>query len=357
MLLYVAISHHGYGHLAQTAPVLNALAHLEPGLELIIRSTLPEAVVARRVAAPFRYIEAATDCNFVMHDALRIDLPASLSAYRAFHADWPARVAAEADDLTRLGVNAVFSDVGYLPLAAAQQAGMVNIALCSLNWADIFAHYLGEHPDAAVILAAMRRAYAGADAFLRPEPAMPMADLDNGIAIPPIALAGTKRRAELDRRLKLTPEERLVLIGLGGVPHPLPVNTWPVIPGVSWLLPDAWPAARPDMHHFSSAGLAYIDLLASVDALLTKPGYGSFVEAAHARVPVLYLPRPDWPETPYLVDWLTGRAPALEIDEARLRRGDMAQSLAALWAQPACSWGCSDGAETAARLIQAYLVN
>lgn len=355
MLLYVAISHHGYGHLAQTVPVLDALAKRAPDLDLMIRTALPEAVVAQRVGVPFGYVQAPSDCNFVMHDALRVDLPASLAAYRAFHADWAARVDAEAETLQRLGVNLVFSDVGYLPLAAAQRAGIVNVALCSLNWADIFAHYLGRAQGAETILAAMRRAYAGADAFLRPEPAMPMADLGNGMAIPTIAQAGTRRRAELDRRLKLASAERLVLIGLGGVPHPLPVTDWPAIPGVSWLLPDAWPTARPDMHSFSSTGLAYADLLASVDALLTKPGYGSFVEAARARVPVLYLPRPDWPEAPYLVDWLAGRVPALEIDEARLRRGELAESLARLWAQPDCSWAYADGAETAARLILGYI--
>ena len=41
----------------------------------------------------------------------------------------------------------------------------------------------------------------------------------------------------------------------------------------------------------------FADLLASSDALLCKPGYGSFVEAASCGVPVLYVARPDWPES------------------------------------------------------------
>ena len=168
MKLYVAVSHHGLGHLAQTAPVLNALRARRPALELTVRSALPEAVVRERVAGPLRYLAVASDCNLVMHDAVRVDVEASLAAYRAFHENWTARVDAEARALEKLGVEAVLSNVGYLPLAAAQRAGLPAFALCSLNWADIFAHYLGAAPGTAAILAEMRAAYAGARCFLRP---------------------------------------------------------------------------------------------------------------------------------------------------------------------------------------------
>jgi len=39
-----------------------------------------------------------------------------------FHADWDARVSAEARLLRELGADMVFSNVGYLPLAGAQRA-------------------------------------------------------------------------------------------------------------------------------------------------------------------------------------------------------------------------------------------
>ncbi len=197
----------------------------------------------------------------------------------------------------------------------------------------------------------MRTAYAGAEAFLRPEPAMPMPDLVRAVAVPPIAQTGTVRRAELARRLRLAPGARVVLVGLGGVPHALPVADWPVVPGVHWLLPDAWPCARADMHPFAASGMAYADMLASADALRTKPSYGSFVEAACAGVPVLYLPRPDWPESPFLTDWLQARVACLAIDEARLIRGDLADPLAALWGQPSRAPVRATGADVAARIL------
>jgi len=352
MRLYAAISHHGFGHLAQTAPVLNVLADLAPGMELIVRSALPEAVIARRVRVPFRHLDTATDCNFVMRDALHIDLPASEAAYRAFHADWPRRVGLEAEALAALDVDLVYSNVGYLPLAAAQAAGIPCVALCSLNWADIFAHYLGHRPGAGAMLDVMRAAYAGADRFLRPEPSMAMNDLVNTLAIPPIAQPGRARHDELRASLGLAPGSRLVLVGLGGIPHRLPVEAWPVTSGVAWLVPDEWRVARTDVIGFAATGMAYADLLASADALVTKPGYGSFVEAVRAGVPVLHLPRPDWPETPCLVDWLHASGRAREIDASRLAKGDLRDDLEALWAMPVPAPIQADGAEVAAVALQ-----
>ncbi|TCJ11972.1 hypothetical protein EZJ19_13495 [Parasulfuritortus cantonensis] len=350
--LYVAVSHHGLGHLAQTAPVLEALHARAPDLEFVVRSALAPETLAARLAMPFRHIAEASDCNLVMRDAIRADVPASLAAYREFHRDWPARVEAEARRLDDLGVDAVFSNVGYLPLAAAQRAGLASAAMCSLNWADIFRHYLGGEAGAAAILDVMVAAYAGADLFLRPQPSMPMADLDNTVAVPPVVQAGRVRRAELLDRLGLAAGDRLVLVGMGGIRYRPPVESWPCRRGLVFLVPDDWRADHPCTRALRDTGMVFRDVLASADALITKPGYGSYAEAAAAGVPVLTIPRADWPETPYLDDWLARVARMRRIDEAVLLNGELAAPLAALWAQAAPAPVVADGAaEVAGRLL------
>ena len=54
----------------------------------------------------------------------------------------------------------------------------------------------------------------------------------------------------------------------------------------------------------STLGLPFIDVLASVDVVLTKPGYGTYTEAVCNGVPVLTIERPDWPETAVLNRWV-----------------------------------------------------
>jgi hypothetical protein len=354
MHLLVAVSHHGLGHLAQVAPLLNRLHELKPDLRLTLYSALPRAALAARIAPPFGHIEEPADCGMVMHDALRVDRVASLVCYRDFHRDWPRQVAQEAARLRSLAVDAVLSDVAYLPLAAAQSLGLRSAALCSLNWADIAEAYLGSEPGMAEVLAQMRAAYRGADRFLRLEPAMPMADLANAMPVPPVAGRGRPRRAELRARLNLPQDQRLVLLGMGGIGYACDLATWPRTPGITWLAPGTWCRGHADCIAFDELDWPFLDLLASVDALVTKPGYGSFVEAVLHAVPVLYLDRPDWPESPYLKAWLHARGRALQIEEAELDGMGLVEKLRAVWALPA-SPPPADGVEQAVAHLLRWL--
>jgi len=351
MHLLVDISAHGLGHLAQTAPVLEALAVLAPGLRLTVRSALPREHLARRIAADFAHVPEARDFGFVMHNAVDIDLAASAQRYREFHADWPQRVAAEADWLRQHRIDALLSNVAYLPLAAAAEAGIPAAGLCSLNWAELFAHYSGAEPWAAEIHGRILDAYNAATGFLRMTPGLPMADLKRRHDLAPIARIGQRDRARVARLLGLEESERWVLLAMGGMEFRLPVQDWPRIPGLIWLLPADWKLERSDVRVFAVADLHFSDLLASVDAVITKPGYGTFVEAACSGIPILYLQRDDWPETRHFAAWLALHARAGMLTRERLISGDLIEVLQGLWQAPAPAAPRADGAEAAARWL------
>ena len=61
MHLFVDISSHGFGHLAITAPVLDALAKIAPNLRLTVRTRLARQLLEQRIHVPFGLIEASTD--------------------------------------------------------------------------------------------------------------------------------------------------------------------------------------------------------------------------------------------------------------------------------------------------------
>lgn len=348
---YVAISGHGFGHLAQTAAVLDALGAGEVD-GVVVVSPLDGAQLRGRLSIPFRHLPEAVDCGGLrMHDALRVDRRASLEAYRAFHAGWQRRVDDEARRLEALKVDGVFSNVAYLPLAAARRVGLPGVAMCSLNWADIFRHYLGHEDGAAEILVQIADAYAAATVFLRCEPAMPMHGLAHTRAIPPVCQPGNRRVDELRQRLAAHPGDRLVLFGLGGVAYRPPLESWPPLPGLTCLIPDEWGARGPGFRGFSATGMTFRDLLASVDVLVTKPGYGSYVEAAVAGLPVLTLERRDWPESVFLNAWLERVGHLLEIPEAVLHGGALRPAVDALLAQAGKPAVVADGAAIAARLL------
>jgi len=266
-----------------------------------------------------------------MHNAIDIDYAASAERYRAFHADWDRTVAAEADDLRARGVDALLANAAYLPLAGAAQASIPCAGMCSLNWADLFKHYFAAQPWAPAIHAQMLAAYNAAGGFLRVTPGMPMADFANRREIGPIARIGRRDRAGVAAGFGIEAGERWVLVAMGGMEFRLPVERWPQLPGVAWLVPAAWQAQRADVRAFDSFGTHFTDLLANVDAVITKPGYGTFAEAACNGVPVLYVERDDWPEERYLADWLVQHGRAGTVTRAQLMSGDVLAALEAVW--------------------------
>jgi hypothetical protein len=342
--LVVSISGHGFGHVAQTAPILNLLHERMPQLRLTVRSAVPLAHLRSRIHAPFDHLPSHGDIGMVMSSALDVHADESRAAYRAFHADWDARVADEAHLLRDLGANVVFSNVGYLPLAGAQRAGIPNAALCSLNWFDIYRHYCGND----VIAAQIHACYAKADAFLRATPGMTMGNLPNLVPIAPIAAVGNNRRDELDSHLKLSKDEKLVLVSMGGIISRLPIEHWPHIDGVRWLVQKSWQVAHADAIELESLTMGFSDLLASCDALLCKPGYGSFVEAACSGTPIVYVNRPDWPEAPALVEWLQQYGVCREVSREQLESGNIEQVLSELWATPQVTPPIANGTAQAA---------
>lgn len=349
--LVVSITGHGFGHVAQTAPILNELHRRIPRLRLTVRSSAPLTHLRSRIHAPFDFLESQGDIGMLMSSALDVRIEDSRIAYRDFHANWESHIEKEARLLREIGADLVFSNVGYLPLAGAQRANIPNAALCSLNWSDIYRYYCGDDNVAAQI----QRCYSDADAFLRTTPGMAMADLPNLLPIEPIASLGANRRDELNRLLKLAPDEKLVVVSLGGISSRLPMERWPRIDGVRWLVQAGWKIEHPDAIVLDSLPINFGDLLASCDALVSKPGYGSFVEAACSGVPVLYVGRPDWPESPALTDWLKQHGQCREVTRQALDEGNIGVALHELWESPSLSPPLPVGAAQVADWLSARL--
>jgi UDP:flavonoid glycosyltransferase YjiC (YdhE family) len=118
--------------------------------------------------------------------------------------------------------------------------------------------------------------------------------------------------------------------------------------------PLEWQAPRfhaVDRHEFP-----FCDVLASCDAVLTKPGFGIVSECVVNRKPVVYAERPEWPETAPLVEGIHryGRGASLTLD--RLYAGDVRGALdAAVAAPPPPEIAPAGGAEIAARRIRSFL--
>ena len=347
--LVVTLSGHGFGHAAMTAPLINLLGQRHPRLKITLRSPAPRWFFDAYYRVPFDYCNEGSDFGMVMHDAFRVDLSASADRYRHFHAHWHDHLRREESRLQDLGTDLLLSNIAYLPLQAARNLSIPAIAFCCLNWADIYRHYFGDDAIYRTILGA----YRGADLFIRPAPAMPMPTLKTR-SVGPVASLSRNQSAEIRARLGLASDTRLILASLGGVATELGVERWPALPRVHYLLPGPAVTSRPDLSTLEEAGVGFTDALASSDLFITKPGYGAFSEAACHAVPLLYAER-EWPEQPWLVDWLKRHLPCAAISADALRQGRFTAPLQTLLASNRPAPLAPSGIEQALNEIEKFL--
>ena len=353
--LWLALSPHGYGHAAMTAPVVAELRRRRPGLHLTIQTTLPRDFLGSRYGADFTLVDEIPDFGFRMVSATDIDRDGSLAAYRVLHADWPAAVEREAARLESARPDLVLANIPYVTIAAAASACIPVIGLASLNWADMGASVFAGMAGHERVVAEMREAYGKATAILRTTPAMDMA-LPNLRQIGPIARRGADRRSELRMRLGVADGVQVGLIGFGGIDHDAALGHMPQLPGWHWLSTLAAPP-RPDVLPWEAGGVPFADLISSVDLVVSKVGYGTFTEAALAGTPVLYVERPDWPESPNLDRWLAAHTRCLAVQANRLFTNEFRGLVESVLALPHRPKAEASGVAEAADILEQALDN
>lgn len=346
--LWLALSPHGYGHAAMTAPIIREIQERQPNLRLTIQTGVPKSFLDTRYRN-FDHVGQIPDFGFRMLSSTRIDLKASLAGYQDLAQNFAQLCEREAGRLRQGRPDLILANVPFVTLAAAKQAGIPAIAFSSLNWLDMFLHYFGEEdPAHQSIIEILRYAYGCADVFLQATPSQPMTVPWRHV-IGPVAQKGQADRPKLNGLVQAGRGMKIGLVAFGGIDHALNYNLWPMMPDWTWIMsaPDA--PSRPDFRSLNEVEMEFSDVLASVDVVLTKPGYGTFSEAGLSGIPVLYQTRPDWPETAPLEAWLSNhtRSLPMDFDDAGLR--DLPEKLHKLFSLPiqpvATPAGVRQGAE------------
>ncbi|MCG6943464.1 MAG: hypothetical protein LJE69_19710 [Thiohalocapsa sp.] len=357
--LFIAATAHGYGHVAQVSAVAHGLRRRDPSLRITLAATVDTGFLRERLPSGVEVLDRALDVALPMDGPLRVQWEAGLEVYAAFDAEHERHLAAQRALLAELRPDLVLADIPWLPLAAARALGIPAAGLCSLSWLDILAEGPVGARLPAALAAHMRDAYAGAELFLRPAPSMPMAWLPNGRDIGPIAAVRPRDPAGLRRRLGVAADTRLVLMQFGGAGSLRPPLDMPLPPKTLLLTPVPELAERPDTVLVGPAAgpeaLAVTDVLASCDAIITKPGYGTFAEAACHGIPVLSVPRGDWPEEPHLDQWLARQVPFRSLPLAELAAGHLAAPLAELLAAGPAEPVPATGVDEAVELLAPWL--
>jgi hypothetical protein len=318
-IIWCAISGHGYGHAAQVVPVLNALGALVPDLTAILRTTVPASFFRDRLTIQWTLSPAPQDIGCIQDGPLKIDINATWAAHHHFHETWDTRLSNEVAAMQAASPALVIADTPYLAIEAGSQAQIPTVALANFTWDLVLKEYcrVSDHSHLQLIQC-IRGSYAKADLALRITPAPGIDAFSSMIDIGPIASPSSPERDRLASVLALTPNERTVLVGFGGIPLiSLPLEHMEQLRPYRFLFDGPVPPGYSRIHSTTTLPFSFKTLLASVDVIMTKPGYGTIVEAVALQQPIIYVRRYNFVDEPPLVDYLHhyGRSVELSLDD------------------------------------------
>lgn len=358
-LIWCSISGHGFGHAAQVVPVLNELGRRIPSLKVLLRTTVPAWFFQGRLHIPWEISACEQDIGCVQEGPLHINVEETWSAYDRFHATWANRITQEANAIKRWSANLLLSDISYLAIEAGAHANIPAVGLSSLCWDQVLLHLQEKIPSqSAIVLEQIRRSYSLADLMIRVEPSIAMPAFCRTVDIGPVAARLTPDHQGLRQAVGASPDERLVAIAFGGIPlTSLPWHEIEAMTGYRFIVPGPVPAHTRRVVSSNTLPVSFPTIMASCDLLLTKPGYGTMVEAVASGTRVVYVRRYNFVDEDALVAYLHRYGRGLELSKEDFLNGRWQATIDATMAIPApqAAAPAATGATEAADILMKYV--
>lgn len=361
--VFFYISGHGFGHTVRQNAIINALGTRLPGVDLVISTSAPRRLFDEYLRVPFTFIERPNDTGVVQIDSVRLDSPATIALAAEFYRTFRARAKAEAADLRAHDARLVISDAPPLACAAADVAGIPSVVVANFTWDWIYEGYEADLAAAPDLLPMIRDAYSLAREGWRLPLHGGFATVPHVRDLPFVARHARPDRSRDDVRkaLSLPLDRPLALVSFGGYGvNGLTAAHFDCLDVVDLVMTEPAaniPSIRGPAHWIAeeaiyARGLTYVDLVAAVDVVVTKPGYGIIADCVANHTAMLYTSRGRFVEYDVMVEEMPRflRCEFVELDS--FLEGRWRESLLRLLSQPLPpEQPRTDGADVVAKLI------
>ena len=360
------ISGHGYGHASREVEVINALQTTAgSALRIVIRSAVAPDLLSRTVRGPYELRPGPSDTGIVQSSSVAHDDEASVREALAFYSTFDDRISAEAAALAHDEVALVVGDIPPLAFEVAEQLHVPGIAIGNFSWSWIYEGSRVFMRDAAALIPRLRRAYAKATLALELPFAGGFDVFPRVRRIPLVARRPTRDRRSTRAHFGLPLHRPVALLSFGGYGlGSLDISRLDCLD--TWSIATTDRSAPDAAHHqhvvvlseesFRGTGFRYEDLVAAVDVVVTKPGYGIIAECIATGTPMLYTSRGEFREYDLLVSQLPGYVRSRFISQDDLFGGRWRDALTELAAAPPPPMRmATDGADVVARVLREFV--
>jgi hypothetical protein len=330
------ISAHGYGHGVRSCNIIHAINLLYPHLAVHVVSGLPVAFLRNLIGPARNHIRSESfDAGMVQVDSIRVDVPATLTQIERLYCGRKERVDREVDFLRDNDIGLIVADIPGMPIEAAALLGIPRLAVGNFSWDWIYSAYLSQDSRWKPIVEIFREEYARTDLLLR----LPFCDEMKAFPhiedIPLVASPGSCRREEIAVITGCDPAKKWILLSftdldwddraLGSVEQMEGCEFFTVSPLI-WQ--------RRNIHAIDREQVSFSSVIASVDAVISKPGFGILSDCAVNRKPLIYADRSNFAEYAILEAAIRKYLKHVHIPAADLYRGDLGSSLERIWDRP-----------------------
>ncbi len=299
-VLYVAITHHGFGHLTRTTSVIAELQRRLPELLPVLVTDAPRWLIEAYLPGDFLHRPRALDIGVIQSDSLTTDQGATLAKLRQIQVQARSLIAAEADFIHQNRVRLVLADIPPLACAIAQAAEIPCWMTSNFGWDFIYRAWGGEFVEIADWIAAQ---FGTCDRLFRLPFHEPMSAFPTVVDV---GLTGASPRytpAELRAKWHVRADpERTVLLTFGGLGlNQIPYENLQHFPGWQFITFDRQAPLLPNLLQITDRHYRPVDLMPLCGRVVSKPGYSTFAEACRLGVPVVSLTRENFAEAQLLV--------------------------------------------------------
>jgi len=229
-----------------------------------------------------------------------------------------------------------------LAFAAAARAGIPAVGVGNFTWDWIYAAYEDALPQAPWLVDRLAASYALAESAWRLPLAGGFESFRQIVDFPFVARHATHPREEVRERLGLPADAPLVLVSFGGYQsHELNLAAAAAhVREARIVITTAAPGTDTpngvltiDERRLYGDGLRYEDLVASVDIVLTKPGYGIVSECIANNTRLLYTSRGRFREYDVFVEQMPHLLPCEFLPQPDLTAGRWNTAIVSLLAR------------------------
>lgn len=330
------ISAHGYGHGVRACDIIRALNLFYPEVRVHIVTGLTADFLQSRVRCDKNVFRSLSlDVGMVQKDSIRVDIASTLALLQQLYSSSEDLIRREMAFIKEQSIDLVVVDIPSIPVEAAHRAGVPSVAIGNFGWDWIYDSFSEQDVRWKPIVEKIRTAYSKTDLLMRLPFSEEMRIFPAKLDLPLVASPGNCRRDEMATLFRCNPSKKWVLLSfttldwsenaLGRLELQEEYEFFTVYP-LKW--------SRSNLHTVHREIFSFPDVVASVDAVVSKPGFGILSDCVVNEKPLIYADRSDFAEFDVLESAIKKYLKHVHIPQNKLYKGELGPSLEKIWTRP-----------------------